>query len=344
MLLESDPLTHGLIWCVFVVAIVLASAWLLFFIVRLALGKGILSRRCFPTISGRTAPWGLPEIVFMLFLYLILVNFSHGIISLVLPIPASQNATAFDHTAPSNAKPAQSELQPQKDDPLRQEHQLMILIRRSGNRPIVLVVCFLAAVVFAPIAEEFLFRVVLQSGLEATFHLNFSSRFVRAALPVLLSSLIFAAVHFRAKIPTADKTGIITDADVDQQFNLLLTTILTNTLIVIFGILFLRFFSKADWKDLGLHGFRHWKNDLSGTFFLFLAIIIPLLTLQIVFHTLLSGTVTPDPFPLFFLAMILGTLFFRTRRLFPSVCLHALINSFSFLILLLTLYCAGNKN
>jgi hypothetical protein len=37
----------------------------------------------------------------------------------------------------------------------------------------------------------------------------------------------------------------------------------------------------------------------------------------------------PDPIPLFFLALVLGYLYFRTHRIVPSIVAHALFNAFA---------------
>jgi membrane protease YdiL (CAAX protease family) len=51
----------------------------------------------------------------------------------------------------------------------------------------------LSAVVFAPLWEEFLFRNLLQGGLEVLFRVKFSQP---ATIPIMISSALFAAAHF----------------------------------------------------------------------------------------------------------------------------------------------------
>ena len=72
--------------------------------------------------------------------------------------------------------------------------------RRSGWA---VLLCVAAAVVVAPVVEEFLFRLLLQGWLEALERRLAEADADAAAAPaagfgpVLLSSLLFAAMHFR---------------------------------------------------------------------------------------------------------------------------------------------------
>ena len=77
----------------------------------------------------------------------------------------------------------------------------------SANNPWMLLSCVIAAVLVAPVVEEFLFRVLLQGYLEA------SQRRWRKLLPtlrllmpgtlgpILLTSILFARMHFRVDTP-----------------------------------------------------------------------------------------------------------------------------------------------
>jgi len=48
--------------------------------------------------------------------------------------------------------------------------------------------------------------------------------------------------------------------------------------------------------------------------------------LNIVLSLLLPKSIAPDPLSLFFLAIVLGTIYYRTRRIVPSISLHMSLN------------------
>ncbi len=76
-----------------------------------------------------------------------------------------------------------------------------------------------------------------------------------------------------------------------------------------------------------------WWEDLRVGAVAFLAIVPPLWLLQaLLLPFLRSWGVAPDPLPIFVLALGLGTLFYRTGRLTPSLALHLLTNLASFVL------------
>ena len=116
-----------------------------------------------------------------------------------------------------------------------------------GGAP-VLVLCVIAVVVVAPVAEEFLFRVVLQGWLESVAErwlplLPGVRRWLPGASgPILLTAVLFAAMHFR--VPER------------RHKEFLLALILANAIIFSlltgFAVLWLGVRSGATAADLGL--------------------------------------------------------------------------------------------
>jgi hypothetical protein len=64
----------------------------------------------------------------------------------------------------------------------------------------------------------------------------------------------------------------------------------------------------------------------------FAAIAAPIYAVQITFQYLLPANLAPDPAPLFFFALVLGALYYRTHRLLPLIVLHAALNGTSLLL------------
>ncbi|MDZ7618406.1 MAG: CPBP family intramembrane glutamic endopeptidase, partial [Patescibacteria group bacterium] len=92
---------------------------------------------------------------------------------------------------------------PLPDEAATPEVAHAVLQAMASGGPWVLLLCVISAVVVAPVAEEFLFRVLLQGWLESGLE---RAKFLFPALqplsygaagPILFSSLLFAAVHFR---------------------------------------------------------------------------------------------------------------------------------------------------
>jgi predicted transporter len=86
--------------------------------------------------------------------------------------------------------------------------------------------------------------------------------------------------------------------------------------------------SGATARDLGWDA-RKWKEDLGIGLTAFFASVLPIYILQIVLNRLLPKEIAPDPITLYFFAVLLGTVYFRTGRLLPSIVMHMLLNAAS---------------
>ncbi len=188
-----------------------------------------------------------------------------------------------------------------------------------------LLLCGLTAAVAAPIIEEFLFRVLLQGWLErVALPLRRLTPTLRRWLPrgigpVALTSLLFARMHFRVDTPQMD-VEFLTFAMVGNAVVGLLTVALavgliwyrTGAVAVDFGFVRQKFFADV---ALGLAAF--------------IAIATPIYLMQVGLSVLLPSYVAADPITLFFFALVLGLLYYRTHRIVASVVLHMALNATS---------------
>lgn len=225
----------------------------------------------------------------------------------------------------------------------------------------------LTAVIVAPLIEELLFRVVLQGWLEKRLapelHLDHASddggwlpgalgMAGRALRPIVVSSAVFAAVHFNMR-DEQDSPG-------PRAWLWMLATQSVTSLVLAGGIVaYLKLACKATADDLGWGGSatlgqtdEAWPtivvspNIEPGAASLSLgaqikigliglaAVFLPTYVLQTVAAAVAPPRIAADPIPLFFLAMAMGYVYQRTHRILPSLVLHAAFNALSMAMLL----------
>ena len=207
------------------------------------------------------------------------------------------------------------------DDEIDMDRAHPVVVLLSGDSsPGTFLLCVFAVVVMAPVSEEFFFRLMLQGYLEKVdfrWHrlLRYSGHSL-GLVPILLSSLLFASLH--AREPETPRA-------VEQLIRLFAIDSLAKFLVVTGAVAYLKIFREATWTDLGLKLGTFWK-DLGLAVAAFLAVVVPIYMLQEGLGQLLPDTV-PDPAPLFFLALTLGYLYFRTHRLTPAILLHLIFNA-----------------
>jgi membrane protease YdiL (CAAX protease family) len=216
--------------------------------------------------------------------------------------------------AASTAEPAN------EDSDLDRAHPIVVLLSSDLNRSTVLL-CLLSAVIMAPIAEEFVFRLVLQGYFEnVDFHarrlFRYSARWLGLG-PVVVSSFIFAGLHFRVPGPRAP----------EQIMHLLMIDAAARVLLVLGGIAYLKWARLATWTDLGIR-FDTFLTDLRLAAIAFAAVCVPIYAVQNELARRFPDVV-PDPLPLFLLALALGYLYFRTHRIMPALLLHLIFNATS---------------
>jgi membrane protease YdiL (CAAX protease family) len=199
-------------------------------------------------------------------------------------------------------------------------HPVALLIER-GSVPL-LVLCGFAVVVAAPLAEEFLFRLVLLGGLEAAQvrhrrRLPTLSRLLPGgAGPVALSAFVFGMLHFRVAAPPRPWLGYAAT---------IAAAGLAAIATLVAGALWLRIVRRARWADLGLVRPLFWV-DVGLGLWSFLACGVPIYALHVGLLLVLPSWIAPDPLSIFLFGVVWGTLYYRTHRLVPSITAHAALN------------------
>jgi membrane protease YdiL (CAAX protease family) len=193
-------------------------------------------------------------------------------------------------------------------------------------------VCGTAAVVVAPIAEEFFYRILLQGWLEKTERTwrrrlpTLMRLMPPGALPIFISSIIFAGQHFRKEAPMVN---------VDLFMLLLACDSIVRILTIIFSIVFLHWRVGATAVDFGWVP-KKLIADVRLGLITFAAIAVPIYGCLIAVSHILPKNFAPDPIPIFFFAIALGFLYNRTHRAAPSVALHMALNATSLAMVFLS--------
>jgi membrane protease YdiL (CAAX protease family) len=269
-------------------------------------------------------PWGGPDVAFVLVAYILLLSAAVGCVRGLLGKEISGEL----------GRPAAGNL----DHPIVQliHEALRGVAARDGGNAWILLLGFVAAVVIAPVVEEFLFRVLLQGWLEARER-RWRRRappwlrgFVpRAAVPIVLVALLFALMHVRPPTPLYHPQYLA---------GLVLGNQIAGLLTVGLAVGWLRVRVGATAADFGWAP-RKLVADLGLGLRAALVVVPLILAFQMAVSAVLTyfrlRSAVPDPIPLFFFALVLGTLYYRTHRIAPSVVLHLGLNLTSVLLLLL---------
>ena len=217
--------------------------------------------------------------------------------------------------------------QPAAGADAEKSHAIVQLFR--GGDAWTILLCVVSAVCVAPIVEEFLFRVLLQGWLER-FDRQLGPKMpnLRRILPwsvgpILLSSFIFAMVHFR-----------VASQPMNRKYLLLLMAgnCLVGISTAVFAVLLLRLKTGATAADLGFVA-KKVPRDVGLGLAVAGGVVLPVFILQAVLTRVLPSWVAADPLPLFCFAVVLGTLYCRTHRVVASIVLHMSLNATSLAML-----------
>jgi membrane protease YdiL (CAAX protease family) len=291
------------------------------------------SRFRVPYEPRRPVPWRTADLLILVLFYVAAQGAAGGAIQAVcgarrsLPLrTACEQAAAHDAHGGQSASIDATCMEKNgehRDDESVTSHFLVQLME-SGN-PWVLLLCAVSAILVAPVFEEFFFRVLLQGWLEAIERRG-RRRFpwlrrqtTLGAWPILLSAILFAAMHFRTASPRIE-TNILTW--------LLIGSMAANLATAAFAVCWLRWRVGASAADFGWVS-RKFPGDLRLGLAAFAVVAIPVFGIQIVLYYILPEWIAPDPIALFVLALVLGTLYYRTHRMAPSVIVHAALNATS---------------
>jgi membrane protease YdiL (CAAX protease family) len=301
-----------------VVAALSAALWLAILTWKIHHGGAVI-----PYERHNRVPWKVTDLAGVFVLYVVagitvtLVENHFGLLKDLLPEsePASvrREDTVDAETSGEQEKLAAS-------------HPIVVLIHRTRDLRILLF-CAMTAVVIAPITEEFLFRLLLQGWLEAQETsmrraVPVLRRLVRGTVAVVPTSALFAAMHYRPQAPSMDPDRLIY---VFAQSSVISLVTLTGAIALI------RIGSGATITDLGFAANKFW-HDVRLGFLAFLATVAPIYLLQISLKSLLPESPIVDPISLFFFALALGTLYYRTHRIVPAIVAHMALNAFSLLM------------
>jgi len=264
--------------------------------------KGSLLRRLIPFEPRNPVPWSGLELFFFIIFWFLVIGISLGV---------CRNMQFGSHIQ-------ERALEADRILELQKEHALTQLIVCGRDNPHIFLVVFLAGVVIIPIGEEFLFRLLLQGSLEKLEgSLRKFLRVFRGLFTVLCSSVIFALIHWRS---TTEERPFQELYD-----GFLALMIVYIVLIAVIGA-YLLLIRGATPGDLGID----WRK-IPGDCGLGLgaaALLLPPIYLLNGGLTLLVGDTgyALDPIPLFFFAVGIGILYFRTRRILPCIMLHGIFN------------------
>jgi len=208
-------------------------------------------------------------------------------------------------------------------------HDVVVLLRANPT-PGMFLLCGVMVIVVAPIIEEFLCRLLLVGWLEAVENrwrrkMPLLRRSIPGMVPVTLTSLFFAVLHFRLAEEPED-AGVLARK--------MAVGLVASLLALAFGVCWLRIRSRATLSDLGFDPHRL-PADIRLGLLAFLAIAAPIYLLQWLCSAVLPADAAPDPIPLFFFALALGTLYYRTHRIVPAIVLHMALNATALALLLL---------
>jgi len=332
-------------------------------LLRLSRHKPLLSYQ-----PRRPVPWGGWMVLALIAFHILAsrVLFLGVLQPLLATRPMAEAAVVLGESAetidtdPSPAEDTTPEKPSNKTDAHDASHDVVKLFRHGS--PWIIAFCCFSTFLITPIAEEFLFRLVLQGWVEKVEHRSRNYvrgemrtigrirhvgddpnaglglprlllRVPRGLFSILSVSAMFAMLHFRA-------AG--NEYEVDFLAMAIIASALANVLTVVVGIVALRMHG-ATAADLG------WQpsllpRDIRDGVITFLLIAGPIYLLQKLLLTLLAqpwmiellGTrVAPDPITILVFSLALGFLYFRTHRLAASVTLHMALNGTTLLMMLL---------
>jgi hypothetical protein len=156
-------------------------------------------------------------------------------------------------------------------------------------------------------------------------------RTVRGLVPVLITSVAFALLHFREAMPPVNPRWLL---------HAFVRGMASNLLTVGFALALVHVRVGATAADLGFSRARFWPDVRLGLL-AFVAVAAPVYLLQFVLSAVLPGRLAADPITMVFFALALGLLYHRTHRIVPSIALHMALNATSLAALVWLLHGAS---
>ena len=313
-----------------------------------------------PFEQRRVVPWRGPELVVIVVVYLTVQAAAVASVDRYLgDDDAPAVVSAVDGDDANDQPPADAE------DELAEEnsHPVILLLLRSSSWWVISV-CILAALVVAPLIEEFVFRVLFQGWMErfaATARTESASDTEGRAEFDTPSTASHVGTDASAEPPSGPDPLTSTESKADRlatiqrpqklpilisaaTFSLIhfrtgatepilpehLLAVAAASLLTLLGAgLLLTRLVGATPRDLGLSR-SHLVGDVRLGIAAFFAIAPVVYGVQILGVLTLPERVAADPIALFPFAIVLGYLYQRTHRVLPSVVAHFCLNAFSF--------------
>lgn len=280
-----------------------------------------IAQRLVPFERRRPVPWGGIEVILLMGTFLVapVVVAYAGMYLLDIEMPRAEAA----------GEAGEAVEQGFKDDDPDTAHAVEQLLRENRSLPFILVAGVMAVLV-APVVEEMLFRVVLQGWLEKLENrlrrrLPRAVRAMPGAGPVLFASLLFAGMHAHTAEPKIDAECLVFLLSAQSVASLM--TLLCGAVLLCAGC-------GATLSDVGIVP-RRLRGDAALGLLVCMAVTGPVYLAFYVVQRVLPGSVAADPIPLVLLAIILGSLYYRTHRVVPSIVLHAAFNATGLTMVLL---------
>lgn len=288
---------------VFLVSAVALAVWAFIVVWAVVFARWRQCRPVIPYQPRRPVPWRMFDVLLLLIVFSVAPAFF---------VNVSRNWLDV-------SPPAQSQVDEEPE--LDGNHPLARVLMESSSGWAVLM-CVVLAVVVTPIAEEFIFRLLIQGWLESLERrLRRRVRLPRGIAvgiaPVAFVSLMFAAMHFRVPEPQVDITALVA---------ILCAIFASNLLIIVLSVCWLRFVAGASLADLGFVPGKL-LSDVKLGLLAFIAVIPLVYAVAFAAKELLPENAIVDPIPLLLFAVALGVLYFRTHRIVPAIVLHMTFNA-----------------
>jgi membrane protease YdiL (CAAX protease family) len=267
-------------------------------------------------------PWkGWDLLIILSFNFMLIVAIQFGIFCTEKALGRLLFASGNEPPATGQKEPARREKEIVKKTTVHPAAQLL-----QDKNPLLLALVFTVVSVIVPITEEFLYRLLLIGWLESEeVRWRRKLRSLLGVLPwgmmpIVFSALLFASMHNWKESPVMERSVLVLG---------LCMTGLINLFMMTFAFYWVRWQSGATAKDFGWDSEKFWGDVATGTT-AFFAVALPIYALHIdLAHYVLPAKYAPDPIALFFFALVLGLLYYRTHRIVPSIVMHMLLNTCS---------------
>jgi len=299
--------------------LIVLGVWTILVVWTFLRSRRRIARKIVPFERRRPVPWGGLEVVLLLGTFVASPALVAYVSVHLLDFKVPEAGAATSAQSPDKQAAGERETPHPVAQLLEKEHSTWVIV-----------VSALMVVLVAPVVEEFMFRVLFQGWLE-----KIENRYRRrlpglrvlpGAAPVLLASVFFAAMHVR---PPEQRLAS------DLILFLLICQTVASLVILPLAILVLRVGCGATWADMGVVP-AHILHDAGVGLLACLAFTGPIYLLFIGARLVVPEGLVPDPIALVPLAVVLGTLYYRTHRVVAPIVMHMTFNAAGMAMALLT--------